>query len=315
MTRVTILVHAVYTIKGSSEIISKIVFIVAPTGNVSSKVVRNLLDRSETVHVLTRHPEKSPQVVRDNATVHVGDLTDEAFVTRASAGASALFWLTPPAPNAPDVNAVYAESARIAQAVVNADAIPYVVHLSSLGAQIDELGEVTSLRLVEDALNATAANVVHLRPGYSAENFLMQVDAIKNAGAVFMPLSSQFTMPIVATANIAAIAARYLSARDFSGKMYHGVHGSADLTLAQVAEQLSSGTGLAIRFVQTTMGQAREQFLQAGMGADFTRLYMETYAGFAESRFVSAESRTAQTTTPTTLKAWAAQSLKPLVNP
>jgi len=38
------------------------------------------------------------------------------------------------------------------------------------------------------------------------------------------------------------------------------------------------------------------------------------YGVFAENR-VAAEPRTAETTTPTTLQAWAAQSLKPIVNP
>ncbi|MBC8140946.1 MAG: NAD(P)H-binding protein [Armatimonadetes bacterium] len=291
------------------------IFVVAPTGNIGGRVVADLLRRGETVHVLARSPEKLPQEVRDAVTVHVGDLTDEAFVTQATVGASALFWLTPPAPSAPDVRAVYAKSAEVVQAVVNANAIPYVVHLSSLGAQNDGLGEVTFLRLVENALNTTAANVVHLRPGYFFENFLDQADAIKSDGAILLPLSPEFEIAMVATADIAVVAAQYLAARDFVGKTYHGIHGAADLSLTEAARQLGSGTGLDIRFVQTTMDQAHAAFEEVGMGADFTQRYMETYTGFAANRMISAEPRTADTTTPTTLEAWAARMLKPLVNP
>ncbi|MBC8140947.1 MAG: NAD(P)H-binding protein [Armatimonadetes bacterium] len=294
---------------------SQSIFVVTPTGNIGSKLVADLLGRGETVHILARSPEKLPQAVRDSATVHVGDLGDEAFVTKASAGASALFWMTPPDYAAPDVRAVHARSAATAQAVVNANAIPYVVHVSSFGAQNDGFGPISLVRLVEESLNATAANVVHLRPGFFAENFLAQADAIKHTGAFYMSLPPEYEMPFVATADIAAVAADLLAARDFVGKTYRGVHGTADLSLAEAAKQLGDGTGLAIGYVQTTLEQTHEALLKMGMGADYARLYREMYGAFAANPNASAEARTAQTTTPTTLEAWAAQTLKPVVNP
>ncbi len=289
------------------------IFVTTPTGNIGSKIVADLIGRGETVHVLARDPSKLPPGVRDAVTVHVGDLLDAAFVMKASEGASALFWLTPPMWTAPDVRAMYEQSARTAQAVVTANRIPYVVNLSSSGAQNDGYGPITFLRLIEDALNATAANVIHLRPGFFFENFAAQIDPIKNASAIFMPLSPEARMPMVATEDIARVAAELLTARNFAGKTYRGVHGPADLSFAEVASVIGAAVGKEVRYIQTTPEQAHETFLQMGASADFAGLYVEMFDALSNRGQSNAEPRSPETMTPNTLRDWAEKAIKPAI--
>jgi len=53
--------------------------------------------------------------------------------------------------------------ASVAQAV-QANNIPFVVHLSSAGAQLPKAGPVSGLGQIETHLNSIAANIVNLRP-------------------------------------------------------------------------------------------------------------------------------------------------------
>lgn len=292
---------------------SQPIFVTTPTGNIGSKIVNELIDRGEEVHVLVRNPDKLPQSVRDRVTVHVGDLLDASIVIEATKGVSTLFWLTPPMWAAPDVRAVYEQSAQSVQAAVTTNKIPYVVNLSSAGAQNDHYGPISLLRMVEDALNKTSANVVHLRPGFFFENFAEQGDPIKNAGAIFMPLAPTSSMPMVATADIAHVAAELLATRSFAGKTYRGVHGPADLSLNDVADIIGKAIGRDVRYIQTTSEQAREMFLQLGASPEFAELYVEMFAALSSDKRSAAEPRTPETTTPTTLLDWATKTIKPAI--
>lgn len=95
-----------------------------------------------------------------------------------------------------------------------------------------------------------------------------------------------------------------------SGITYRGVHGPADLSLAQVAETIGTAVGRKVLFVPTTPNQAHETFLQMSASPDFARLYVEMFAALAKSE-PPAEPRTPETTTPTTLHDWAIHSLNP----
>jgi uncharacterized protein YbjT (DUF2867 family) len=293
---------------------SRPIFVTTPTGNIGSKIVAELIAHGETVHVLARDPQKLSQEVRDHVTVHVGDLLDEETVRKATQGAIALFWLTPPMWGAPDVRAVYQQSARSVQTAVNDNRIPYVVNLSSSGAQNDGYGPISYIRQVEDALNSTPANVVHLRPGFFFENFASQIDPIKNAGALFMPLAPETRLPMVATEDIARVAAELLASRNFAEKTYRGVHGPADLSLAEVASAIGTVVGKDVRYVQTTPEQSHATFLQMGASEDFARLYVEMFDALTNRGQSNAEPRSAETTTPTTLQQWAEATLKPAVS-
>src|SRR5215475_6902412 len=165
------------------------IVITTPTGNIGSHALKRLLQAGAEVSVIARHPEKLSDSIRNRVKVHQGSLTDAALVTKAFQGARAALWLTPPSYTHPDVAAYHSEMGAVAATAIKESKIPYVVNVSSAGAQLENAGPISGLRAVERRLDEAAENVVHLRPGFFMENFLQQIGSINDDGAIYQPLA------------------------------------------------------------------------------------------------------------------------------
>jgi len=287
--------------------------ITTPTGHIGSRLTRRLFDAGEDLTLLVRNPEKLPADIRAKARIETGDLTDAAFVARATAGADALFWLTFVPFNSPDPRGAAAHQASVAAEAVRANRIARVVNLSSFGAHhASGYGPVSNVQMVENALNDAGENVLHLRPGSFMENYLNYVPTLRSAGSIFAPFPGDVALPTIATRDIGDAAAEGLLDRSWTGRRYRGLHGPADLTGDEAAAILGETLGRPVRHVQVSPEQAREALLGMGAGPAFADAYVEMYQGFAHDP-TPAEPRSPETTTPTTLAAWAGEVLKPLV--
>jgi uncharacterized protein YbjT (DUF2867 family) len=288
------------------------IVIATPTGNIGHGIVERLLGAGEPLTLLARHPEKLPESVRQHATVQQGSLLDAAFVARATKGADALFWLTPGDITTPDPPAYYDAIAKSVAGAVQANRIPYVVNLSSTGAhQESGFGPISMLGSVEQAIDGVAQNVVHLRPGYFFENFLMQVEPIRTANSVFGSTAPDAVIPMIATRDIAEVAARLLKERKGSGRQIYGLHGPADLGFAEATTIIGEAIGRKLTYVPISAEQARQTLLSFGASPAVADLYIEMEEGF--NTLKPAEPRTPETTTPTTLAQWAREVLGPAV--
>jgi uncharacterized protein YbjT (DUF2867 family) len=287
--------------------------ITAPTGNIGSRLVRLLLDAGADLTLLLRDPNKLDPALRERVQTRQGELQDRAFVERATQGADTLFWVNPNDPTTPDLHAWYDRLGENAAAAVQANHIPYVVHISSAGAQLPNAGPVSGLGQVERHLNTTDANIVHLRPGFFMENTLMQLDAIRHQNAMFSPAPGDVPVPHIATRDIADAASRLLLHTDWNGKAIHGLHGPADLTFNEVTQILSEATGRTIRYVHLTQEDARQAFLGMGFSPAFVQGYLDLESAVTQPGAI-AEPRTPETTTPTPFHQWAVEVLKPLLD-
>lgn len=288
------------------------IVITAPTGNIGSRLVELLLDAQADLTLLVRNPDKLDVSVRSRVQVRQGELQDADFVRTATQGADALFWLTPNDPTTTDLHAWYELFGSNVARAVEANSIPSVVNLSSIGAHLPQAGPVSGLGQVEKHLNATSTAIVHLRPGYFMENLLFQLDAIRHQHSLFVPVPGDVAFPQIATRDIAAAAARLLLDRTWTGHTIHGLHGPTDLNLNQTAQILTEITGRTIQFVSITPEQAREAFLGMGLSPAFAQGYLDMYSSLAQPGAI-AEPRTPETTTPTTLAQWSQEVLKPLL--
>jgi uncharacterized protein YbjT (DUF2867 family) len=291
------------------------IVVTTPTGHIGSVIVDRLLEAGrKDVAVIVRDPARLKESVRGRVTAHQGDLSDKAFVQKATEGAEVLFWLTPPTLTPPDWKAEFEQSAEAGANAVRANRIPYVVNLSSMGADRAEgRGPISYLQIVENALAATGANVLQLRPGFFYENFLPQVEPIKNQGSIFLPIPPETRVPLIATRDIGERAANRILAKDWTGVTILGLHGPADPpTFGEAATIIGDAIGKQVRYVQIPIEAMQEQFRQMGASESFIQGFtaMETALGRG---LQPAEPRTPETTTPTTLFAWAREVLKPLV--
>jgi len=288
------------------------ILITTPTGNIGSHTLKKLLKAGAEVSVIVRNPEKLPDSIRSRVKVHLGSLADAAFVIKAFRGVRAALWLTPPDITQPDVAAYHREMGRVAATAIKENKVPYVVNVSSAGAHLDNAGPISGLGEIEHRLNEVAENVVHLRPGFFMENFLLQLESIKNDGTVYDLIPGEVPYPMIATQDIGAVAAELLGETKFSGQNTRGLHGPAQLTYLEAAKILSNSLGKPVKYVQITPDQAYQVFIGMGATPGFANGLIEMYQALAQPGALT-EGRTPQTTTPTTLREWSDSVLRPLL--
>ena len=292
--------------------------ITTPTGHIGSAVVRQLLDAGrDDLVLLVRDASRLPADVRDRVETREGDLQDAAYVRAATEGADALFWLTPNVWTAPDLFAFYESMGETAAGAVRANGIGRVVHLSSEGAQNrDDFGPVSGLGRIEAALDAVAAEtsaaVRHLRPTFFQENFEAQIGPITQAGAVFFPAPPTTQTGMIATRDIAAVAAALLADDAWTGAEVVPLHGPRDLSYAEAAAALSDGLGRPVGVQQVPPDGLRQQFLGMGASPSFADGIVALYTRIGTPGY-SGDPRTDASTTPTELSTYVADTLRPMV--
>ncbi len=288
------------------------IVITTATGHIGSELTRRLLEAGEKPTLIVRDPGKVAAATARGAKVAQGSLEDEAFVLEATKGATALFWLTPPKMDAPAFREYQRRLGAIAAKAVATNKIPRVVNLSSVGAQLPSgVGPVSGLHEVEEAIDRVAGNVTHLRAGDFMENILNFVGSIKSAGAFFLPVPAGVKLPMVATRDIAEVAARVLLDASWSGRRAVTVYGPEELSHAEVAAVLGEVLGRPIGFTQVTPDQARQAMLGMGFTADLVREFLELYDAFSTGRILQGLPAKPDLRGTTTFREFAATVIKP----
>jgi uncharacterized protein YbjT (DUF2867 family) len=287
------------------------VVVTTPAGHVGSRVARLLIQAGVRPTLLTRHAARLDPATAERADVVEADLGDAAAVVRATRNADALFWVEPfPADPDEDPVARYTLLGANAARAVTENGIDRAVFLSSIGAEMRSgAGEIDGLARTEEQLDATGANVLHLRCGYFFTNLLGELDSMR-AGVLRAPMALDYAQPWVDPRDVGEIAAVRLLTEGWSGRHVQAVHGPEDLTLAQVAVIISKATGRQIRAETISPEDLRSSLRSAGFGEK----QVDGLAGMSavmRDDFVPEVKRSIVTTTPTTLAAWAHAYLRP----
>jgi uncharacterized protein YbjT (DUF2867 family) len=286
--------------------------ITTPTGHIGSKVAESLIDAGVDVNLLVRDPSKVERLTRRGARAYAGSLDDASFVTEATRGTEALLWVTPPNPRSENLREFQRACGRAAAQAIRISRIRRVVNISSIGAHLGtSTGPINGLYDVERLLDEAAENVTHLRPGFFYENFLGQVDAIREQGKFYLPISGTRRIPMLATRDIARVATDRLLDVTWTGRSVRGLHGPADLTFNEAAEELSRGLGHTIQYVQVPEEPVRQHLRAMGMSEEVTELMLEMFRGMDQGTLKPAELRTTETTTPMTLREFAHEVIVP----
>src|SRR5258708_18878471 len=191
--------------------------ILGATGNTGSVVARKLLDRGKKVRVVGRDNKKLVSFVSRGAEAFAADVLHADELSRAFAGAEAVYVLIPPDVKSPDYRAHQEEvSDSIAEALKTAG-VTHTVTLSSYGAdKPDKTGPVVALPNMEATLaRISGLNTLHLRPADFMENTLAQAGIIQSFGMMAGPVRGDLLVPMIATQDIWAAAAEGLVGRGF----------------------------------------------------------------------------------------------------
>ena len=269
------------------------------SGHVGSVVAKSLLAAGEKVKVLVRDAKKGEPWAEQGAQVATGSLDDSAFVAGALKGAEGFFTLLPPPPfTVPDFFAAQRATADALAAGVKGSGVPHVVLLSSVGADLAEgTGPIKGLHYFEGLLHAAGVQLSAIRAGYFQENVGMSVAPAKGAGIYpnFAP-SADLAMPMIATKDIGALAAKLLVERPAKSENVD-LHGPA-YSANEVAAKLGAVLGKALNVVTIPQAGHLPALLEAGLPPTFAAAYAEMYAGFATGNVGPKGDRLVQGVTP-----------------
>ncbi|MFI0486396.1 NAD(P)H-binding protein [Actinomadura sp. 9N215] len=288
------------------------IVVTTPTGQVGSRVVRLLLQAGVCPRVLVRDPARLDAATRERVDVRQGDMTDAAFVREAMSGARAVFWVDPTPHTSDDPIETSDRTADPLVEAAQAGDVPRVVLLSSVGAEKRHgAGHIDALARIEERLDATGADTLHLRCAYFFTNLLMDLDGLAR-GVLTTPFRPDAPMPWVDPRDIGDVVAARLLNDGWKGHEVQAVHGPEDLSFEQVAALLTEVLDRPVRLDVVGEDDVRAALTSAGLSPGAVEGVVGMSAGTRD--LVPEQPRDLVTTTPTPLAAWAYAHLRPAVH-
>lgn len=247
-------------------------------GHISKPVTEALLAAGHSVTVVGRSAANLQELTDKGAKAAIGNVHDISFLTQAFAGAEAAYLMNPPDFSTNDIKGTLEQVGKNYAVAIKANKVPYVVHLSSVGAHLpDGVGPVSGLHKAEVALNTgTDANILHLRPSYFYYNLFTNLGLIKQAGIIGNNFSiPDKKFPIVDPSDIAAVVTEVLLKPDFKGRSIQYI-ASDEVGTDAIAAAIGKAIGKpGLQWIQFPNDQAKAGMLQAGLNENISSNYIE----------------------------------------
>lgn len=295
------------------------IVITSPTGHIGSRLLDLLLNenptRTEELRVIVRDPGKLSEAVRARVDVVTGSHGDADVVDRAFAGADAVFWLVPPNPQAPSLDAVFADFTRAAAKAFTTNGVGHVVAVSAVGRGTPvegRAGQVTASLVMDDLIAGTGVAYRALANPSFMDNLLRQVISIRDDGVFTDIVAADRKAPLVATRDIAAAAAGLLLDRSWTGTGEVPVLGPEDLSPNDMARIMTDVLGRPVRYQRQSIEEFRAALTRYGIGDAHAQGLVDMMCA-KDNGLDSGVPRTPQTSSPTTFHEWCNEVLKPAV--
>jgi uncharacterized protein YbjT (DUF2867 family) len=285
--------------------------VMGATGNTGRKITELLLEAGEDVRALGRSPEKLAQLRALGADTVAGDVRDADYLAGTFTGADAVYTLTAFDPTLPDYHADQDRRGEAIASAVRRSGVRHVVALSAIGAELASgNGFIASLHRQEQRLRALdGVNVMFLRPGAFYEDFYSALETIRHEGVLADTVAPHAKVPMIATADVAAVAARALRERTWRGAVVRELLGPRDMTYTDVAAAIGEAIGQpGLQYVQVPDEDLAAVLTEvAGFTQDFASVVLEFNQALSQGRLHSLEGRNETNTTPTDFKQFAAE--------
>jgi uncharacterized protein YbjT (DUF2867 family) len=279
--------------------------VMGATGHTGRGIAEQLLLKGEKVRALGRSDAKLASLAASGAEIASGDVADADFLTKAFRGANAVYTLLPTDRRSIDYSGRQDDERRAIATAIRESGVRFVVALSSVGAELPAgTGIITGHYRLEERLRAIdGINVCLLRPVSLFENILEQLPVIEQLGVFADTVAPDLQFPMVATRDIAAVAADALVARNWSGVIVRELLGPRDLTHREIATRVGERLGRpGLQYVQLSYAEMAGALEQAGLSPGFARLYCEMTQAFNEGRVQPRTGRTRENSTATTFE-------------
>jgi uncharacterized protein YbjT (DUF2867 family) len=299
---------------GSPLMGDNMIVITGATGNTGRPAAEALLAKGDKVRVIGRDAKRLEPLVQKGAEAFVGSVEDAAAITKALDGATAAYLMFPADIAQPDMRAYQERISDVYAAVLAKTRVPYVVTLSSLGAEhAEKVGPIAGLHNLEQKLNRIPTlSVLHLRPGSFMENLFMSIQPIRTMGVLPSALPPDAPIAWIAGKDIGHYAAERLHARDFSGSSIQELLGPRDLTMKEVASIAGKAIGKpGLGYMQVPFFMLEPALTQMGLPKNTAALMIEMWKGMNAGLIAPQETRSAKNTTPTEMETFVAETFAP----
>lgn len=232
------------------------IVITTPTGDIGARVLGRMLDAGRDVRVIVRDPAKLPVGLGERVDLVRGSHADPDVIARALTGAESVFWLPPGGPANVSAEAAYVDFSRPFCDALASSGVTHVVGISALGRDWPKpAGHVTASLRMDDMIGDTGVAYRALACSSLMSNIARQAGPIRDDGVFYEPSPGDVKLPHVASADVAAVAARLLLEHDWQGVAEVPLFGPEDLTFEEMAAIMSDVLGKPVRFREISMDQ------------------------------------------------------------
>lgn len=247
------------------------ILVTGATGQNGSELVRRLSARGVPVRALVRSAAKSAGLAAlPRVEIAEGDMLRPETLSEALRGVDRAMLISSSDPAMLEAQSNFIEAARRA-------GVRHVVKLSGIMPELDSPFRFARMHgEAERRLEASGMAYTHLRAGEFMQAYFRQVPAIVQKGAIFLPME-EARIASIDVRDIAEVTAAILTSEGHEGKVY-SLTGPEALTMAEVAERLSTVLGKSIRYVNVAPEEARQANLSNGMPPYLADALVELFA-------------------------------------
>jgi Predicted nucleoside-diphosphate-sugar epimerases len=292
----------------------KTIVILGATGKVGSKISEILLKEGHNVKLIAKTVNGLKKFSGTGAEIIPADITRPDALAGIFKNTDAAYVMTPPDFAAANYRDFQRKTGDAIISAIKKSGIKYIVNLSSCGAHMHEgNGLIAGLAEQEVKLNQLkGVNVLHLRPAYFLDNALLNIKLIKDMGINGTTADAGHKIPMVATRDIAVVAAKHLANLDFNGKIVQPVLGDRDYSFTELTQIIGNAIGKpGLQYVQFSIEQAKQAMVAQGISADVANdiTAMETAL---KNGIMNYEKRNAANSSPTSALAFVKEVFTPL---
>ncbi len=243
---------------------STIILVTGATGQQGGAVAKALLAKGQKIRVMTRNPDKASALVKAGAEIVKGDLMNPGDLQAALRGAHGVFAMSTPFEAGMD--AEVRQGIEMADAAKRAGVDHYVYTSVGSAHRYTGIPHFESKWKVEQHIAKIGLPATILRPVWFMENFTTFAKPSAE-GVLSLPMKPGRKLAMVALKDIGEFgASAFVRPNDFLGRAIDLA--GDDLTMAEVAAQLSRTTGRPVRFQEFPLKQA-----EAAMGHDLAVMF------------------------------------------
>ena len=273
--------------------------ITGATGDVGSRVVTRLLQRSERPRVFVRDAEKARTRFGDRVDTFIGDLADSGSLRAALEGINALF-LVKTGPDIPLRDEAAANAAKAA-------GVKHVVKLSSLDVE-QGLAIGAWHERGEAAVRASGIPFTFVRPTGFMSNLLAWAASIRGEGVVRSSTGGG-KRAFIHSDDIAAVVTRALVTREYEGKSL-SLTGPEALSFAEATDKIGTAIGKRLTFEPISDEEARRRYAARSASLAETEAHVALWRAIRQGRLASVTDTVEQVLgrKPITLDQWAVEN-------